>query len=30
MSGYPDKKNHLIDSLRYGLEPVSRRMGVTA
>lgn len=30
MSGYSDKKNHLIDSLRYGLEPVSRRMGVTA
>ena len=30
VSGYPDEKNHLIDSLRYGLEPISRRMGVMA
>ena len=30
ISGYPDEKNHLIDSLRYGLEPISRRMGVMA
>ena len=30
ISGYPDEKNHLIDSLRYSLEPVSRRMGVIA
>ena len=30
ISGYPDEKNHLIDSLGYGLEPISRRMGVMA
>lgn len=30
ISGYPDKNNHLIDATRYALEPVSRRMGVTA
>ena len=30
ISGYPDEKNHLIDSLRYSLEPASRRMGVIA
>lgn len=30
ISGYPDEKNHLIDALRYSLEPVSRKMGVIA
>lgn len=30
ISGYPDEKNHLIDSLRYAVEPISRRMGVIA
>lgn len=30
ISGYPDANNHLIDSTRYALEPVSRRMGVIA
>ena len=30
ISGYPDERNHLIDSVRYSLEPVSRRMGVIA
>ena len=30
ISGYPDEKNHLIDALRYAVEPISRRMGVIA
>ena len=30
ISGYPDANNHLIDAVRYALEPVSRRMGVIA
>lgn len=30
ISGYPDKNNHLIDALRYSLEPINRRMGVIA
>ena len=30
ISGYPDANNHLIDAIRYALEPVSRRMGVIA
>lgn len=30
ISGYPDEKNHLIDALRYSMEPISRRMGVIA
>lgn len=30
ISGYPDANNHLIDAMRYALEPVSRRMGVIA
>jgi PBSX family phage terminase large subunit len=30
ISGYPDAKNHTIDATRYALEPVMRRMGVTA
>lgn len=30
ISGYPDDNNHLIDALRYAIEPVSRRMGVIA
>lgn len=30
ISGYPDENNHLIDSTRYSLEPVSRKMGVIA
>lgn len=30
ISGYPDKDNHLIDAVRYALERVYRRMGVTA
>lgn len=30
ISGYPDKDNHAIDAVRYGLEPVYRRYGVKA
>ena len=30
ISGYPDKNNHMIDAVRYALERVYRRMGVTA
>lgn len=30
ISGYPDKNNHTIDAVRYALERVWRRMGVTA
>lgn len=30
ISGYPDEQNHLIDALRYAVEPISRRMGVIA
>lgn len=30
ISGYPDKDNHTIDAVRYALERVFRRMGVTA
>lgn len=30
ISGYPDENNHIIDAVRYALEPISRRMGVTA
>ena len=30
ISGYPDANNHLIDAVRYALEPVSRRMGAIA
>lgn len=30
ISGYPDTNNHLIDAVRYALEPVSRRMGAIA
>ena len=30
ISGYPDEKNHLIDALRYAVEPIIRRMGVIA
>jgi len=27
VSGYPDKDNHAIDAIRYGLEPIWRRRG---
>lgn len=30
ISGYPDANNHLIDAVRYALEPANRRMGVIA
>lgn len=30
ISGYPDENNHAIDAVRYALERVFRRMGVTA
>lgn len=30
ISGYPDENNHLIDAVRYALEPISKRMGVIA
>lgn len=30
ISGYPDANNHAQDATRYALEPVMRRMGVTA
>lgn len=30
ISGYPDKNNHVIDSIRYAVEPISRRYGVRA
>lgn len=30
ISGYPDANNHVIDAVRYALERVYRRMGVTA
>ena len=30
ISGYPDKNNHAIDAIRYGLEPAYRLYGVRA
>lgn len=30
ISGYPDKNNHAIDAIRYGMEPVFRLYGVKA
>lgn len=30
ISGYPDKNDHVISAVRYGLEPAYRRMGVIA
>lgn len=30
ISGYPDKNNHAIDAVRYGMEPVFRLYGVKA
>lgn len=30
ISGYPDKDNHAIDAIRYGMEPVFRLYGVKA
>lgn len=30
ISGYPDANNHLIDAVRYALEPANRKMGVIA
>ena len=30
ISGYPDKDDHVISAVRYGLEPAYRRMGVIA
>lgn len=30
ISGYPDENNHLIDAVRYALERIYKRMGVTA
>ena len=30
ISGYPDANNHMIDAVRYALEPANRKMGVIA